>query len=760
MTMAMEMGGRVGGEITDAPGDVRGADKSANAFDISSVKPDRMPLIVMARFRPDMLDAYAATGHDLIPLHAPQDLGQDGKPLGKAPVGKGWRERPALSLPDARRHMDQGKNIGVRLRASDLVIDVDPRHFDPDDDPLARLGADLDVDLSAWPTIVTGSGGRHIYMLKPSDTSIRASLDGYNGLEFKTAGTQVVAAGSVHPGGGLYAWDDDVLAVPLRGIGIAPAALIDLIRRPKRPGCVDAGSRTPEQLAEMLSGLDVLGYNGQQDRWQELMMACHHATAGDGREEFIAWSIGDPQYADHDEVIGRRWDSLHADASGKRITEKTLFKALVDAGRSDLLPKDDPKGDFPDDFREPDRVGDEWVWVADAEQFVRRGDCKKWTTTQWKSVFGSLMPDGDIITQIQRGKYPMKKFEALVYAPGIGEFPDGPTGPRYNIWRPSGVVPKPGDVAAFLDHMAYLVPDETERDHVLDYLSLVVQPAAPKVNFALLIRGRQGTGKSWLGQLLVRMIGERNVVMPSNEEVLSRWTGWLEGRQLGILEEMMTSGRQDVANRLKTVISEPTVRIEDKGCKIYSIPNRTNLICFTNHDDALPIEHGDRRWLVVFSPAEPRSESYYSDLFAYLDADGPSAVKHMLLNRAVKLNPKGVAPTTVGKQDMRRLALSEAEAFLLDRFEQKAAPFDFDLVRLDDLVAAVPAEIGRRGRGNVTKQATQLLRTEIGAVSHTRYTKGDGRPSWSLWSVRSHDHWESVGAAARIDAFLEHVQSQ
>jgi hypothetical protein len=44
------------------------------------------------------------------------------------------------------------------------------------------------------------------------------------------------------------------------------------------------------------------------------MLAAHHSTNGDGREEFIEWSTSDPQYANDGDLIGRRWDSLLADA--------------------------------------------------------------------------------------------------------------------------------------------------------------------------------------------------------------------------------------------------------------------------------------------------------------------------------------------------------------------------------------------------------------------------------------------------------------
>jgi hypothetical protein len=112
-----------------------------------------------------------------------------------------------------------------------------------------------------------------------------------------------------------------------------------------------------------------------------------------------------------------------------------------------------------------------------------------------------------------------------------------------------------------------------------------------------------------------------------------------------------------------------------------------------------------------------------------------------------------VAPATVGKEAMRRLGMGDAEAFLLDLFESGEPPFDFDLVRLDDLVDVVPAAL--RGRSSLRARLSKWLKEEIGAVDQSRYTKADrNRPAYQLWSVRDHDRWREAGAAARIDAFM------
>lgn len=697
---------------------------------------------------PQALDEHIAAGHELIAID------------GKRPVATGWRRSLPLSPEDAKARMARGCNIGVRLRAIDLVIDADPRNYVEGDDALARLKADF--RLPDAPFVRTGGGGWHLYLRKPAEMAVCGKLDAYKGIDFKSVGGVVVAAGSIHPESGKpYSLDDDPLRYALADAPEAPTALLKAIAKPSASISSGGGQVGPERLAEWLSLIDVTEYK-EEAKWREMMMSCHAATGGDGMDVFVTWSVADPDYAGDEERIKKRWLSL-GDKPGA-ITARTLIAALPPERRreaAEALGRVDAGEDFPDDIEAPssepatEGLWEGWVYVADAEQFVRRKDGHKFRQSQWKALYAGRYPDGDVLSAVWRDRIPVRKFEQLVYLPGKAEFPDGERGTRYNIWRKSGVEARPGDVSIFLDHMAFLFPNEGDRDLVLDYLALLTQKPDKKIHFALLVRGSQGTGKSWIGNLMEKIIGRPNVVRPSNDEVVARWTRWLEGSQLAIVEELMAIGRLEVANRLKPVITDPFIRIEEKNCPLYSIPNHINFLCFTNHEDALKIEHGDRRWLVVFSPAAKREAAYYERLFGYLERGGAAFVKHWLMQRRIVLNGHGVAPETSGKETMRRMAMGDAESYLLDLFEAGQKPFDFDLVRVDDLVQAVPARLS--GRSNLRTRLSKFLKEELGAVGHTRYTKGDAeRPSYQLWCIRQHEVWENIGAAGRIDAYVAH----
>ncbi|HYT07950.1 MAG TPA: PriCT-2 domain-containing protein, partial [Rugosimonospora sp.] len=102
---------------------------------------------------------------------------------------------------------------------------------------------------------------------------------------------------------------------------------------------VSVGQLDQEQAEQVLARLKPEEFHSH-DRWLKLMMAIHHATEGDARQEFIDWSIADPNYADQAEQIGRRWDSLHADSNMARITIGTLRHFLAEAKALDVLPPD------------------------------------------------------------------------------------------------------------------------------------------------------------------------------------------------------------------------------------------------------------------------------------------------------------------------------------------------------------------------------------------------------------------------------------
>ena len=314
----------------------------------------------------DEMRRYREAALDLIPLHRWNQRDGRGRDRGKSPIDPTWQRRAYASDQVLDRARRGGLNVGFRIPADVVVLDVDPRNFPKGRDCLAEVTAALGIDLSVAPHVVTGSGGHHYYFRKPADARTLDSLEAFPGIEFKSRGRQVVAAGSVHPSGGRYVWDE--FSPDLGDMPDLPPQALASIRRPERPAAGDreAGELTPRQLVGALEQLDPEDFGDHDREWMPLMMACHHATNGEGRQEFIEWSTQDPKYADDAWIIGNKWDSLHAEAprGEKPVTARLLYKLVQEAGGQ--VPNPEPEDEFEvwDEADEPSQPTQRWRFLS------------------------------------------------------------------------------------------------------------------------------------------------------------------------------------------------------------------------------------------------------------------------------------------------------------------------------------------------------------------------------------------------------------
>ena len=113
---------------------------------------------------------------------------------GKKPIRRNWPDTQHTENIDPSNFSG---NFGVVLKDDDLVVDIDPRNF-KDADVIEKLVKTIGKPLASF-TVKTGGGGFHVYYKKPPELRIKKDIKGYEGIEFKTKGAQVVGAGCIHP---------------------------------------------------------------------------------------------------------------------------------------------------------------------------------------------------------------------------------------------------------------------------------------------------------------------------------------------------------------------------------------------------------------------------------------------------------------------------------------------------------------------------------------------------------------------------------
>ncbi|AHM03038.1 hypothetical protein roselon_00598 [Roseibacterium elongatum DSM 19469] len=611
------------------------------------------------RTSPAELAGYAADARwELIPLHHYTKVEQvKGKPRnrGKSPMHSDWTKKPYASF-DGRKHMEGGYNVGVRLKPDQLVVDVDPRGFPEGEDlttdnPFRRLCEDVGLDVDQYPRVETGSGGLHLYMAKPADVPVRDSLnDQYPGVEFKSFGRQVVSAGSIHPDTfRTYEWDF-LFPSLADGVRAAPAALVDLIARrlPDDYRETKAGKLTAEQLAEMLDALDPEDFRVQGE-WLHLMMACHHATAGDGRQEFIDWSTQDPEYADHGTLIGLRWDSLHADGDGAKVTYRTLYRALRRRGHGEVIPEDydDDLFDEPVDFPEP------------GDDDARDGGGRNRVLARLNAEYLTITKDGGYSVgrrqrNVETGHAEIKFFTEIamrkemdrrkIEVPdekhgglkriGEGDFwLDHPRRRHYrhvtwnpdpsfkeretlNIFRGFGVQP---DATMDWDALRVMIRDvicggvEGHYDYVTRWVAAMVQRPHEPAGVVLNLQGPHNSGKGTLGRAITGLVAPHGVHILDGEQLTGKFNQHLAQCVALFVDEAFWSGDVKAQNKLKGLITEPTFMCEPKGVDAFPVGNRLHVVSATNNDWSAPTNSDDTRW-AVFSPTKDARDRFKAEV--------------------------------------------------------------------------------------------------------------------------------------------------
>lgn len=343
-----------------------------------------------------------------------------------------------------------------------------------------------------------------------------------------------------------------------------------------------------------------------------------------------------------------------------------------------------------------------------------------------------------------------RKVLRTTFCPGGERF----AGDALNLWRGNaGLPPDPaGDPAPFLDHLAYLVPEPDERAHLLRWLANVVQRPDRRANHGVMIVGGMGTGKSFIGRVMTQIVGRPYVSTPRTSDVKEKFNGWALAKILVVMDEVMDLGRLEITLRLKEMIADDWVSIRQPYVAPYEVPNYANFLVFTNSDDALKLEDGERRWFIIQSPAVARDAAYYKMLHDWADAGGAAAVAHNL--RAFDLgdwNPKAVPPRTAAQVAMEYANLSPDFEAVQDLFTRGDFPFNGPLTVIAEVKEQ--ARLPRRNNNWYVKTIAALGAEKLRQVR----LPGLGRPV--VYAMRDHDRWRDATDADAEAAAMDRTEA-
>lgn len=323
--------------------------------------------------------------------------------------------------------------------------------------------------------------------------------------------------------------------------------------------------------------------------------------------------------------------------------------------------------------------------------------------------------------------------EGVEFMPGKPELATDDLGRvLLNLWKPPEwrIIDEPDEPTVFLNHLTYLLDGDSDAiNHILNYMAHMVQRPSERVNHALLITSQaKGIGKSTLGTIMRRLVGERNSRVVQTKDLKSQFDGWLVGQLLIQVDEIYEYGNWDLANKMKSLITEPTVSVNIKYGPQIEVRNYARMVMFSNHTAPIDLESGDRRYWVFDSQAQPRSTAYYEELNRFIgSSEGMNATYSYLMRRDISgFKPFASPPLTEAKKAIIAASgnplghyISDAveSGYFLSEFGQQ----EFTLDRLQ-------RQLAKDGFGQHAKNLKELgAALEAAGITKHRKGVGEGR---------------------------------
>jgi len=252
-----------------------------------------------------------------------------------------------------------------------------------------------------------------------------------------------------------------------------------------------------------------------------------------------------------------------------------------------------------------------------------------------------------------------------------------------NTYIPLHTASEEGDVSPFLKHMKKILPDERDRCILLSYMAACVQHKGKKFQWAPLIQGVEGNGKTLLTRCVAYAIGDKYTHFPMASELSEKFNEWFFGKLFIGVEDVYSDNKKELIEVLKPMITNPKLAKRAMQQAQVTCDSRANFMLNTNHRDALPKTYRDRHFCVFYTAQQNASDlalsgmdgDYFPKLYAWLDNTGYAKVNHFLQNYKIseEFDPAGAchrAPETTSTLEAVATSGGRAEQIVREAIEE------------------------------------------------------------------------------------------
>ena len=222
-----------------------------------------------------------------------------------------------------------------------------------------------------------------------------------------------------------------------------------------------------------------------------------------------------------------------------------------------------------------------------------------------------------------------------------------------NTYVPVEVPRRAGDVTPFLQHLARILPDERDQRILLSYMAACVQHQGYKFQWAPLIQGTEGNGKTLLTRCVANAVGQRYTHWANAADLDNKFNAWMVGKVFFAVEDINVSeSKREIMEALKPMITGGDgFQITAKGVDAVTEDICGNFMFNSNHRTAIRVNDNSRRFCIFYTAQQNREDvlrdgmggDYFPALYRWLNAEGYAMVSEFLYTYkiAAEFNPAG-----------------------------------------------------------------------------------------------------------------------
>ncbi len=228
---------------------------------------------------------------------------------------------------------------------------------------------------------------------------------------------------------------------------------------------------------------------------------------------------------------------------------------------------------------------------------------------------------------------------------GIEFFPDPQNQggmPRYfNLWRGFSVSPDPAPpdergakYKVFRDHLKTNIcnGDPAIFEWLYAWLAHIVQRPRERIGTAVVLRGRMGTGKTKVGEIVGRLFASHYFLVDDPRYLVGQFNAHMASCLLLQVDEGFWAGDKAAEGRLKGLVTADKQMIEAKGVDPIRLNNFVRLLFSSNEDWVIPAGMDERRFCVLdVAPNVAQNHDYFREMDAEMAAGGLAALLADLL---------------------------------------------------------------------------------------------------------------------------------